>query len=323
MTWRRGKAYSQDLRDRILAGVDGGLSVCQAAKLFRVSISYVSKAVSRRRQTGESAARPQRGHVRPKLAPLQDAIRAEVERRADVTLAELAIWLHRTHAASASSGLLSRTLAQLGLTRKKVAARGGAGPSRDGRRTRGMAGGATGVEPRQACLIDETWATTNMARRYARGRRGARVVAAVPHGRWRTSTFIAGLRQNGLTAPGLFDGAINGELFVAYVEQVLAPTLSAGDIVIMDNLGSHKVAGVREAIETRGAELRFLPPYSPDTQPHRTGIRETEGPATREGSAQAKFPVVCSEKTAAPIYPVRMLELSRTLRLSPVTLKSL
>ncbi len=123
------------------------------------------------------------------------------------------------------------------------------------------------MNPAKLVFIDETWATTNMARRYARGRRGARVVAAVPHGRWRTSTFIAGLRQNGLTAPGLFDGAINGELFVAYVEQGPAPTLSAGDIVIMDNLGSHKVAGVREAIETRGAELRFLPPYSPDLNP--------------------------------------------------------
>ena len=96
---------------------------------------------------------------------------------------------------------------------------------------------------------------------------GHRLVGAVPHGHWQTSTFIAGLRQDGLVAPCVFQGAINGTLFLAYVEQVLVPTLRAGDIVIMDNLASHKVAGVRRAIEAVGAILMFLPPYSPDLNP--------------------------------------------------------
>jgi transposase len=116
-------------------------------------------------------------------------------------------------------------------------------------------------------FIDETWATTNMTRRYGRARRGQRLVAAVPHGHWKTTTFIGALTADGLTAPAVIDGAVNGEIFLAYVEQVLVPTLAPGKIVVMDNLSSHKVAGVREAIEAASAELRYLPPYSPDLNP--------------------------------------------------------
>ena len=123
------------------------------------------------------------------------------------------------------------------------------------------------MNPAQLVFIDETWATTNMTRLHGRCRRGKRLVAAVPHGHWRTSTFVAGLRTTGLSAPLVLDGAMNGDAFRAYTEQILAPTLAPGDIVIMDNLGSHKVAGVREAIEARGARLLYLPPYSPDLNP--------------------------------------------------------
>lgn len=106
-----------------------------------------------------------------------------------------------------------------------------------------------------------------MTRLYGRAPGGQRLVDAVPHGHWKTSTFIGALRCDGLTAPAVFDGAINGDTFVAYVEQVLVPTLKRGDVVIMDNLGSHKVAGVRAAIEAAGASLMFIPPYSPDLNP--------------------------------------------------------
>jgi transposase len=123
------------------------------------------------------------------------------------------------------------------------------------------------LKPARLVFIDETWIKTNMTRLRGRAPKGERLVAATPHGHWKTSTFIAGLRDNALTAPAIFDGAINGELFLAYVEQVLAPTLSEGDIVIMDNLGSHKVAGVRAAIEAKGATLLYLPAYSPDLNP--------------------------------------------------------
>jgi transposase len=116
-------------------------------------------------------------------------------------------------------------------------------------------------------FLDETWTATNMVRPYGRAPCGQRLVGGAPHGHWQTSTFLAALRHDRITAPCVIDGAINGETFVAYVEQILVPTLAAGDIVIMDNLGSHKVAGVRQAIEAAGAKLLYLPPYSPDFNP--------------------------------------------------------
>jgi transposase len=116
-------------------------------------------------------------------------------------------------------------------------------------------------------FIDETWASTNMARRYGRCARGQRLRLGVPHGHWKTTTFVAGLRLTGMAAPFVLDGPINRVAFEAYVEKVLRPELKPGDIVIMDNLSSHKGPRVRDMIEAAGATLRFLPPYSPDFNP--------------------------------------------------------
>ncbi len=102
-------------------------------------------------------------------------------------------------------------------------------------------------------------------------------MCAVPHGHWHTTTFLCGLRTTGLVAPLVLDGAINGAVFLAYVEQFLAPTLSPGDVVVLDNLSSHKVAGVREAIEARGATLLYLPPYSPDLNPIELAFSKLKG----------------------------------------------
>lgn len=124
-----------------------------------------------------------------------------------------------------------------------------------------------GLDPQRLAFIDETWVKTNMIRPRGRSLQGTRLVAKTPHGHWKTTTFVAALRADGLTAPLVVDGAINGELFLAYVRQTLAPTLRPGDVVVMDNLSSHKRAGVREAIEAVGAELLYLPPYSPDLNP--------------------------------------------------------
>jgi transposase len=106
-----------------------------------------------------------------------------------------------------------------------------------------------------------------MARLRGRAPRGKRCVASIPHGHWKTTTFTAGLRLGGMVAPMVLDGAMNGEAFIAYVEQVLVPELSKGDVVVMDNLPAHKVTGVRTAIEGAGARLIYLPPYSPDFNP--------------------------------------------------------
>ena len=116
-------------------------------------------------------------------------------------------------------------------------------------------------------FIDETGATTKMARRHGRAPRGQRLKLSVPYGHWKTTTFVGGLRLGGMTAPLVLDGPMTGGWFLAYVEQVLVPTLRPGDIVILDNLAAHKNAAIRAAIEAAGASLRFLPPYSPDLNP--------------------------------------------------------
>jgi transposase len=131
-------------------------------------------------------------------------------------------------------------------------------------------------------FLDETWASTNMTPIRGRSPKGTRCPGSTPYGHWHTTTFLCALRSDGLVAPLVLDGPINGRAFSAWVHQVLVPELRPGDIVVMDNLGSHKVAGIREAIEAAGAELRYLPPYSPDFNPieqvfakFKAGLRKT------------------------------------------------
>lgn len=123
------------------------------------------------------------------------------------------------------------------------------------------------IDPKRLVFIDETWAKTNLTRLHGRCARGTRLVAKAPHGRWHTLTFLAALRCDRLAAPCVIDGPIDGPSFLAYVEQVLVPSLQGGDIVIMDNLGSHRSKAVRAAIRGAGAKLIFLPKYSPDLNP--------------------------------------------------------
>ena len=116
-------------------------------------------------------------------------------------------------------------------------------------------------------FIDETWAATNMTRSYGRSPKGCRCVDSAPLGDWQTTTFVAALRRHQLTAPMVVDGPMDGELFLAWIEQFLCPTLQPGDIVILDNLSSHKVEGVQQAVALAGARVLYLPPYSPDLNP--------------------------------------------------------
>jgi len=123
------------------------------------------------------------------------------------------------------------------------------------------------IDPARLVFIDETWTKTNMAPLRGWGPRGQRLYAKVPHGHWRTTTFLAALRHDRIDAPCVIDGPINGEIFRCYVEQFLVPTLRPGDIVVLDNLGSHKSQAVRNAIKAAGAHRLFLPAYSPDLNP--------------------------------------------------------
>jgi transposase len=123
------------------------------------------------------------------------------------------------------------------------------------------------MDPAKLVFIDETWAKTNMTRLRGRSRKGERLVAKVPHGHWKTTTLIAALDRSGMRCSTTVDAAVNRDVFEAFVEQVLLPTLSAGDIVVMDNLSSHKGVGVKKLIESAGATVLYLPPYSPDLNP--------------------------------------------------------
>ncbi len=124
-----------------------------------------------------------------------------------------------------------------------------------------------GLDPRRLVFIDETWAKTNMTRLRGRALRGRRLVAKVPHGHWNTTTLIGALGIEGMRCATVVDGPVNGDIFQAFIDQVLCPALGPGDIVVMDNLSSHKGVAVRRSIEAAGASLIYLPPYSPDYSP--------------------------------------------------------
>jgi transposase len=135
------------------------------------------------------------------------------------------------------------------------------------KRRRAWFEGQLDLDPGRLVSIDETWASTNMARRHGRRARGERLRSGVPRGHWKTTTLVAGLRRYGMVAPWVLDGPMNGDAFATYVAGVLVPELTRGDVVVMDNLSSHKLPAVRTAIEAVGARLLFLPPYSPDLNP--------------------------------------------------------
>lgn len=129
------------------------------------------------------------------------------------------------------------------------------------------AAGKSNLDRGRLVFLDETWASTNMTPTRGRSPKGTRCPGQAPYGHWQTTTFICALCTRGLVAPFVLDGPINGAAFRVRVQQALVPVLHPGDIVVMDNLGSHKVAGIAETIEAAGAQLRYLPPYSPDYNP--------------------------------------------------------
>ena len=262
------KPLSTDLRQRVIAAIDSGLSRRQAARRFEVGKTSAIRWYSAWRAEGRVGPRALGGDRRSGRIEAQgsDILRL-VEEKPDRTLAEIAGELLR-RGVKASYGARWRFLKRKSISHKKktVVASEQARPDvQDARRV--WIKRQPAFDPRSLVFVDEPWTKTNMARLYGRCPRGERLVAHVPHGHWQTTTFIAALRANGITAPLVLDGPINGGAFDAYVEQFLAPTLKADDIVILDNLGSHKGANTRAAIEAVGAQIVFLPAYSPDLNP--------------------------------------------------------
>jgi transposase len=260
------KTYSDDLRERLTAAVASGMSCNEAADVFSVAISTAVKWMQRLRDTGSSAAKPRGGSTSP-LEQHTERILAVIKERPDATLKEIQAALRRQGIRTSQTALW-RFLDRQNITRKKKTLHAAEQEREDVARARRKWIREQGLlDPAKLVFIDETSVNTNMVRLYGRGPRGVRLVDHVPFGKWETLTFVSALRHDGMVAPMVIDGPMDGELFLAYVEQCLVPTLKPNDIVVMDNLASHKVAGVVEAIEAAGATLRYLPQYSPDLNP--------------------------------------------------------
>jgi transposase len=221
-----------------------------------------------RRAGGDARPKPQGGdRLSRRTEAHADLIHAALAEVPDITLPELKARLAEK-GAQVSVSALWRFCRRHQITRKKKTAHAAEQDRPDIRKRReAWFEGQLDLDPERLVFIDETWASTNMARRYGRAPRGRRLRAGVPHGRWKTTTLVAGLRTSGVVAPFVLDGPINRAAFEAYVEKVLVPALRPGDVVILDNLSSHKGARVRAMIEAVGASLLYLPPYSPDFNP--------------------------------------------------------
>ena len=248
------------------SSVASGRTCRATAAPFRVSVASVVKWSQRWRASGSAAAK-QMGWWRPlRLQSEREWLLARIAEKPDLTLRAVVAELAE-RGTPASCGAVWRFFKHAGITFKKLCTPTSriaptslaAGPS--GRRVR------VGLTPTRLVFIDETWAKTNMTRRHGRCSRGARLVAKVPQGCWRTLTFLAALRHDCIAAPCVIDGPINGVSFRAYIEQFFVPTLNSGDVVVMDNLGSHKSNAVRGLIRAAGAKLFYLPRYSPDLNP--------------------------------------------------------
>nr|WP_184522116.1 IS630 family transposase [Roseomonas pecuniae] len=259
---------SQDLRKRLVRAVEEGASARGAAARFAVSASAAIKLVRRVRQTGSTAPAKIGGYRKPLLAGQEEFLRELTASRKGITLAEIRVALIERGVAPVSLMTIWTMLKRLDQSHKKKSLRASEQDRPDvAADRRHWRVWQRYMDPERFVFLDETGAATNMVRRYGWGPRCERLVDAAPHGHWRTTTFIAGLRSTGLVAPLVLDGPMTGEAFLAYIGQFLAPTLSKGDVVVLDNLAAHKVAGVREAIRATGASLLYLPPYSPDLNP--------------------------------------------------------
>ena len=259
---------SEDLRIRVIEAVEAGSSRRGAAARFGVSVSSAIRWVDVWRRTGRTAPYPRGGDRRSgRIEGAAEFLLAKVEETPDITLAELQALLKEPRPVGRDRHGVAVLRSPWDQLQKKTAhAAEQERPDVAARRWAWFES-QPDLDPRRLVFIDETGASTKMARLRGRSKRGQRCRAAVPHGHWKTTTFTAGLRLDGLTAPMLLDGPMNGVAFLAYVEQVLVPTLVPGDQVIMDNLPAHKVAGVKQAIEAAGATRLLLPPYSPDFNP--------------------------------------------------------
>jgi transposase len=265
------KPYSQDLRVRVIAALKVGEIQAAVAARFSVHKSTVEKWWYRQRDTGSCAALPQASGPHRTLKVCDDVIRAEVKRHPDATLDELCARVWEATGVRASSSMMCRELQVLQLKRKRKSLHDS---QRDTPRVKRLRRKFSkqikqelGELVKHLKFIDESGANLGLTRLYGRAVPGERVVEATPGHSGAHYTIVAALGWNSVTAPWVLDGAMDAAAYAIYVDKVLAPTLRAGDIVLMDNLSAHKGEMVRHLIEARGARVQFLPPYSPDFNP--------------------------------------------------------
>ena len=259
------KAYSQDLRQRILDTVQrGDGTLGQIARRFLVSVSFITRLLQRHRSTGSLEPRAHGGGNPAVLSPKDlEQLRELVQKQPDATLEEL----RQRLGVSCSLMTISRALRKLRLPRKKKIPRSQEQDRPDVQEQRQQfCAKLAGVDPRRLVFVDESGANTAMARTHGRAPAGRRVYTNTP-GRWESITMTCGMRLSGVTAPFAFRGATNTEIFESYVEEVLVPALKPGDVVIWDNLKPHQSAEAIEAVEAAGARVEPLPPWSPDLSP--------------------------------------------------------
>src|SRR5665647_3757080 len=233
--------YSNDLRVRVIQVVEGGAAARAAARQFVIGDSTAIRWAKRWRETGSFEAKTNKGQSRSPLRKHEEWLLGLVRQEPDLTLEEIQRRLLAERQHKAGLGSVWRFFDRHGISFKKsLRAAEQDRPDVAAART-AWAENQPKLDPERLVFIDETGTSTNMARLRGRAPRGERLVSKVPHGHWKTTTFVAGLRTNALTAPCVIDGPMNGDAFLAYVEQILVPTLKPGDIVVMDNLSSHKL----------------------------------------------------------------------------------
>ena len=250
---------------RVLREVEAGASRREAAECVEVSASSAIKWMQRLNETGSIAAKPSGGSISP-LEAHAAVLLGLIAEQADLTLDEIVAVMRKRRIAGSRSAVW-RFFKRHNVSFKK-SLRAAEQQRADVVRARRRWMRELGMfDPARLVFVDETSTNTAMVRLRGRCPRGIRLTDHVPHGHWKTITFIAGLRRRAMVAPFVLDGPMNSTSFMAYLKRCLVPTLKRGDIVMMDSLPVHKAAGVREVIEAAGAKLRYLPKYSPDLNP--------------------------------------------------------
>lgn len=284
------KAYSQDLRARILQRIDQGKTQVEVANHYQVSESTVRRYVRQRRETGHLRPKPIPGRPPTKRAPVEARLQTQLKEQPDATLQEHCDRWQAESGTKVSISTMSRAIEHLKWTRKKKVLQ--ASERNEEERQQWMEK-AKELDAKKCRMIDESGSNMALTRLSARAPKGKRAYGSVPRNRRKNMTVISCLSREGLGESFIVDGAPNGELFEKYIEQILAPSLRPGEIVIMDNLSIHKGEKVRQLIEARDCQLLFLPAYSPDLSPIEEAFSKVKavlrriGPRTREALQEA------------------------------------